>query len=70
MKVSITMKPDKICKGSIRFATDDEEAPITNVYVSKAMEGVKDARSITVTIEVGDSVVNKSDVALLAALEA
>ena len=33
--VTIRMTVDKETKGTIRFATKDEEAPIQQVYVSK-----------------------------------
>ena len=51
--IVIVMKKDKECKGSIRFATDDEKAPVTNVYVSRAMPGINEAQSVKVTVEIG-----------------
>lgn len=50
--VTIELKRDKECRGSVRFATADDKAPVTNVYVSRALEGVNDAQTVKVTIEV------------------
>lgn len=46
----VLMKRDKECKGSIRFATEDEKAPVSNVYVSRAFPGVEQAQQIFVTV--------------------
>lgn len=46
------MTKDKDCKGSVRFSTDDLKARVTNVYVSRAMPGIEDAKKVKVTIEV------------------
>lgn len=51
-KTEIKMKRDKDCKGSVRFATTDEKAPVTNVYVSRALPGINEAQEITVTVQV------------------
>lgn len=48
----ITMTKDKECKGSIRFATADPRARVSNVYVSRAMPGIEDAKQIKVTVEI------------------
>jgi hypothetical protein len=50
--VTVTMNRDKDCKGSVRFATTDEQAAVTNVYVSRALPGVNDAKQVRVTVEV------------------
>ncbi len=47
----IVMKPDKECKHSIRFATDDEKSPVQSVYVSRAFPGIEQAKTVIVTIE-------------------
>lgn len=52
MKTTITLKRDKECKGSVRFATEDDKAPVSNVYVSRAIPEVATAQTITVTVEV------------------
>jgi hypothetical protein len=56
MNISVKMTVDKPCKGSIRFASQDDMAAITNVYVSRAVPGINEAKEITVTLTVGASV--------------
>lgn len=51
--ITIILKKDKDCKGSVRFVTDDPKAPISNVYVSRDMPGVNAANTVKVTVEVG-----------------
>jgi hypothetical protein len=51
MSQQIKMKVGKPCKHSIRFETDDPKAPVSNVYVSRAMPGIESAKEITVTVE-------------------
>jgi hypothetical protein len=48
----ITMTRDKECKHSVRFATPDEAAPVSTVYVSRELPGIDKAQSITVTVQV------------------
>ena len=48
----ILLQRDKECKGSVRFATPDDTAAITNAYVSRSLPGVNSARQIRITIEV------------------
>ncbi len=50
MKIKMTV--GKLCKGSIRFETSDDKAPVQNVYVSRALPGINEAQSITVEITV------------------
>lgn len=50
--VVIEMSKDKDCKGSVRFATADVNAVVTNVYVSRAMPGASAAKAVRITIEV------------------
>ena len=50
--VTVELKKDKDCKGSVRFVTDDIKAPISNAYVNRAMNGINDASVIRVTIEI------------------
>jgi len=47
------MKQDKVCKGSVRYATQDENAPVATVYVSKSFAKPM-PESINVTIEAAD----------------
>ena len=49
---TIELKKDKDCKGSIRFVTSDDKAPIDNVYVSRSMPGINNATTVRVTIEI------------------
>ena len=51
-KTEIILSRDKDCKGSVRFATTDEKAAITNAYVARALPGVNDAKRIKITVEV------------------
>lgn len=52
--VTIELKRDKECKGSVRFATTDDKAAVTNVYVARSMEGINNAKAVKVTIEIID----------------
>ena len=52
MPKTITMKRDKDCKHSVRFATNDDQSPVQSVYVNRSHPGINDAREIAVTIEV------------------
>lgn len=51
--IEVTLKRDKECKGSVRFATDDEQAPVTNLYISRSVPEVNGAQSVKVTVEIG-----------------
>ena len=51
MPVKVTLKRDKECKGSVRFATDDEKAPVTNVYLMRTHPAAATAKEITITVE-------------------
>lgn len=53
MKTEIKMKRDKECKGSVRFATEDPKAAVTNVYVSRSIAEVETAQEVVVTVQVG-----------------
>jgi len=45
----IVMKADKECKGSVRYASADPDAPIMNVYLSrKAYATMPEAIGITI----------------------
>ena len=46
----IEMSPDKECKGSVRYATDDEDAPVRNIYLSRSFAKPMPEK-ITVTIQ-------------------
>lgn len=48
--ITVTLKRDKECKGSVRFATDDEKAPVTNVYVSRTIPWVAGVQVVTLTV--------------------
>jgi hypothetical protein len=67
-KFTIVLKKDKDCQGSVRFATPDKKALVTNVYVSRQMAGINEAQEVTVTVEVGKSAEPTSDAELLAKL--
>lgn len=56
-KQTIKLKRHKDCKHSVRFAAEPPTDPakqnaVDSVYVSRAMPGVNEAQTITVTIEV------------------
>lgn len=51
-KYEVVLTKDKDCKGSVRFATDDVKARVSNVYVSRAMPGIDDAKTVRVTVEI------------------
>jgi len=47
--ITITLKRDKECKGSVRYVTDEPDAVVTNVYLSRsAFNPMPDAITITV----------------------
>lgn len=46
---SVEMKSDKECKGSVRYATADPDAVVTNVYLSRKFANPM-PKSITVTV--------------------
>ena len=50
--ITIPMTRDKECKHSVRFATPDEAAPVSTVYVSRELPGIDKAQSITVSVQV------------------
>lgn len=52
--VKIKLTKTKDCKGSVRFDAPKTPTPnaIENVYVSRAVTGINEAKEITVTIEV------------------
>ena len=52
---TVELPKDKDCQGSVRFSTEQSGGvppAITNVYVSRAMNGINDAKKVRVTIEV------------------
>jgi len=50
--VTIVLEQDKETKGTIRFATKDEDAPIQQVYVDRAFaDKIPNPKAITITIE-------------------
>ena len=51
MPIKVVLKRDKDCKGSVRFATDDPKAPVTNIYLSRTHPGCNDAKSVVLTVE-------------------
>lgn len=53
-KVEIVLQQDKETKGTIRFASKDEEAPIQQVYVDrKFAETLPAPRTIVLTVTAG-----------------
>lgn len=50
--VSVELAKDKDCHGSVRFGTQDKTAIITNVYVSRQMPGISEAKRVLVTLEI------------------
>ena len=51
-QTKVELTKDKDCKGSIRFATENPKAPVSNVYVSREMPGINTASKVIITIEV------------------
>ena len=51
-RVEIPMSKEKDTKNTVRFEADDQDAPITSVYVQKTSELAK-ATKIVVTVEAG-----------------
>lgn len=52
-EIKIPMHRDKECKGSVRFVSHDEKAPVTNVYVSRDLAGVNEAQQVTIVVAIG-----------------
>jgi hypothetical protein len=52
-EIEIPMKKVKDCKSSVRFGTDDEKAPIRDVYISRATDGVNNAPTVTLKLVIG-----------------
>lgn len=51
----VVLKRDKECKGSVRFATSDDQAIVTNAYISRAWPACATAREVTLTVEEGNT---------------
>lgn len=47
--VTLTLHEDKQCKGSVRYGTNDPEAPISSIYLSRKF-AAQMPKSIVVTI--------------------
>ena len=52
--VTVTLNRGKECKGSVRFETDNNLAPLTNVYLSRTVPFAQTAKTIRVTVEIVD----------------
>jgi len=52
-EIEIVMFRDKECKHSVRFATNDEQAPVRNVYVNRTVPGVDKTKFVTVRVAIG-----------------
>ena len=57
--VTLKLKQDKICKGSVRFASDEEDILFSNIYISKEqakkqlkVKDLENAKAIEVTVRV------------------
>lgn len=48
----VTMTKVKDCVHSVRFQTEDPKARVKDVYVSRAMPGIEDAKTVKVTVEI------------------
>ena len=46
---TIVMTQDKECKGSVRYATADPDAVVTNVYLNRKFAGTM-PKKITITV--------------------
>lgn len=51
-QIEIIMTAEKPCKHSIRFATENDKAAVTNVYISRNVPGIDKARRVKITLEV------------------
>jgi hypothetical protein len=49
---TIIMDMDQELKSCIRFISNDEKAVVTNVYVSREMDGIEDAKKVKVLVEI------------------
>lgn len=50
--MTVTLEKSKECKGSVRYETNDPEAPISNIYLSRAFSRPM-PESVTVTVTDG-----------------
>lgn len=49
---TVELTKDKDCKGSVRFATTDDKAPVSNVYISRQWAEIGAAQRVKVTVEI------------------
>ena len=49
--IQVSLTRDKECRGSVRFATKDKEAPVTNLYISRKVPEVNNAETVQVSIQ-------------------
>lgn len=54
--VSVEMTVEKQCKGSVKFSTKEKQPnallAVDNIYVSRIMPGINEAKAIRVTVEI------------------
>lgn len=55
-KIEVVLPVEKQCGACVKFGTDPKKinpakVPITNVYVSRALDGVNQAQAVRITIE-------------------
>lgn len=49
---TVVLRPDKQCKGSVRYATDDDKSPVRSIYVERSFADPM-PEAVTVTIAAG-----------------
>lgn len=55
-KIEVVLAVEKQCNSCVKFGTDPKKinpgkVPITNVYVSRALDGISNAAAVRITIE-------------------
>lgn len=51
-ETTVRLVEEKPCKGSVRYGTNDPDAPISNIYLSRAFANPM-PKAITITIREG-----------------
>jgi len=54
-EIEFVLTKTKECKHTIVFGTEDPDAPVSSVYVSRKVPGITTAKSITLKLSVNPS---------------
>ena len=51
-QTTIELTKDKDCKGSVRFANEENVVSLSSIYINRSFAAINDAKKVRVTIEV------------------